>query len=1043
MQNTLQHQFRETVGKYAEKIAIEYGEYTVSYRELDYKSDQIACSLARNGVQKKAHVGVLASSRINLIYAMLGILKAGAVFVPLDGSYPASRLTAMLAASGTSLLLVDNDICGNQLEDIRRNHFGMKTFSIEEIFAVEPAHDGFSNVAEISPEDHVYIYFTSGTTGQPKAIVGINNSLLHFINWEIKAFQIPDNIKVSQLTPPCHDPFLRDVFVPLLTGGTLCIPPSKVFILSDTALVEWIEANGIYLVHCTPSLFRIMNSKELTSEHFSRLHHVALAGERIKPRDLKNWYEIFGSRIQLVNLYGPTETTLAKLYYLINPEDTERASIPIGKPIDGCRAIILNSDMKVCSPGESGQIVIRTPFRTAGYYNEPDLTAKTFVPNPFSNQANDIVYKTGDLGRLLEDGNIEFLGRVDRQVKIRGFRVELDEIENEMLKFPGIRECVVNIKESSSREQEIMTAFYTSPRPLEEQEIRGFLETKFQDYMVPSYLIQLDSIPLTANNKVDYAKLPHPERFSFSYLAPQNDIEVRLERIWCQILHADRIGLNRNFLKIGGTSLDLMTLISKIYQEFGVNVPLGEIFRGATIEKIACSIAYLLGEEDERNGIFIEPTVGKKEFYPLSSVQSRMYTLSFIKDIGTGYNVSSAFVVDGEFNTWKAEQAITAITERHEALRTTFHLVNNKPMQKIHEHIDIHIGRVELGHSTPEALVQSMVQPFNLEQLPLFRISLINLSSNKKIIFFDIHHIISDEASIDNFIHEFTLLYNDERKALPQLSIQYKDYSYWQEEQANSAMTKKQEQFWLEYLKGSVSKLHLQLDKTATKNRRFHGSNVYFDLDESLTSQLKRMAEQHECTLFMVLMALYNVLLAKYTGQTDIVVGTPVLGRTHGELEHLVGAFINTLALRSFPGEELRFVEFLKQVKTHSIQIFEHQEYPFEKVVDQLGTGRGLNRNPVFSTLFVFQQNKEAEISLKDAMLTPFHIEGNTAKFDISLYTEDRGERIRCWFEYKVDLFKQYAVEEMADEFINIANRVADFPSIHLKEIELASVKMP
>ncbi len=448
MNDVIQSRLLQAFDKYSSRTAVEYRGKCISYYELDAKSRLVANDLAARGIGKGSHVAVLTEDKVKLIHTMLGIIRAGCVFVPLDNAYPVDRLKQMLDASNTHILISDNIITAEML--LRTND---RLLLLEmDAFPRHASNTGESNFSNIvfSPEDSIYIFFTSGTTGTPKAIVGQNKSLLHFLRWEIKTFGVNENSRVSQLTSQCHDPFLRDVFVPLLAGGTLCIPPSKEAMLSTGSLAAWLEKSQVELVHCTPSVFRLLTAKTMSGDRLAKLKYILLAGEKIIPHELVNWYNTFGERIQLVNLYGPTETTLAKMYYFIKEADTARNNMPIGRPIDGCKVIVVDKNMKICSSGEVGEILIRTPYRTLGYYNDPELNGKKFIRNPFSTDSNDIVFRTGDMGRVLPEGDIEFLGRQDRQIKIRGFRVELEEIENEMLKYPEINRCAVLYKERSN-----------------------------------------------------------------------------------------------------------------------------------------------------------------------------------------------------------------------------------------------------------------------------------------------------------------------------------------------------------------------------------------------------------------------------------------------------------------------------------------------------------------------------------------------------------------------------------------------------------------
>ncbi len=449
-EETIQMYMASIMKQYPKQIAVECEGESISYQELHDVTDKIACGIKAAGYNRQAHVGVYMKNKVNTIYAMLGIMKAGCVFVPLDEEYATNQILHMVDTADVQLVLYDEPKAGikslvedkaatQSLEDMLKKEYGLESSIGEELYLTE---------------DELYIYFTSGTTGNPNAVVGVNKSLLHFILWEIKELQIGVGTRVSQFTSACHDPYLRDIFVPLLSGGTICLPSKENHILSNN-LAKWLDEAKIQVVHCTPSLFHLLNSSLLSPEHFKELKYVLLAGEKVRPWSLKYWYDIFGERIQLINLYGPTETTLAKLFYYIQKEDCKKKEIPIGKPIEGCKVILVDGEGNI---SDKGEIYIRTPYRTKGYYKNDSLNQSRFIQNPFSKQ-EDIIYKTGDYGRLLPDGNIVFTGRKDKQIKIRGNRVEVDEIERKIESYPAIKDCVVDYSSfhNANREKEVCT----------------------------------------------------------------------------------------------------------------------------------------------------------------------------------------------------------------------------------------------------------------------------------------------------------------------------------------------------------------------------------------------------------------------------------------------------------------------------------------------------------------------------------------------------------------------------------------------------------
>jgi amino acid adenylation domain-containing protein len=901
------------------------------------------------------------------------------------------------------------------------------------------------------PEDKINIYFTSGTTGQPKAVLGKNEGMTHFIAWEIKEFNINETKRVSQLTSQCHDPFLRDIFVPLCTGGTICVPDSRETLLDSCRIKEWLETSKVNVVHCTPGLFKIINSDGLAPGGYEHLEYVLLAGEKIVPRDLEKWYRVLGNRVQLVNVYGPTETTLAKLFYRIGPQDVARESIPIGRPIPGAKVIILNKEMKVCGPGEVGEIYIRTPFRSYGYYKDPGLTAEKFIRNPFTDNPGDIIYKTGDLGKINSEGNIEFVGREDRQVKIRGFRVELDEIEKILRNYPGVENAVVLYRGTRSGNY-ILCAYFSGHDQVPVPGLKEFLERELPDYMVPSFYIRMEKFPLNINGKINTKALPEPDEVERrSYIAPKNELQRQMVRIWTEILGIEKIGIHDGFLDMGGNSLNAMNLTSRIYKEFDVNLPLSVIFENPTVAELGSIINAFTASIYQS----IEP-VEEREYYPLSSAQMRMFLLrEFAGKDDISYNQTKTLLLKGKIDKDRLEGAFKQLIARHDALRTGFETIDGRPVQRIRQAVEFEIeidlslvnghwslvdcqGRGEVPSPIKvEKIIKNFIRPFNLSRAPLLRVGLVKIPEDDHLLLFDIHHIISDGVTTGIFIHEIMKLYNNE--SLPLLTIQYKDYAVWQEEVIHSETWQKQEKYWLEVFKEAPPVLNLSTDYPRPVAQDFAGSHWNFDVSPQLVRQLETLAREHHATLYMVLLAAYNTLLYRYTGQEDIVVGSPIAGRFTPDLQHIPGVFINTLAMRNHPTGSKTFTQLLAEITENAFKAYENQDYPFEELIGKLSLRRHLDRNPLFDTLFVMQNIEMEPIVLEGLEVTPYPFDIPTSKFDISLITIETSEGFLFQIEYCTRLFRQETVEQLSRHFVTLLEAVVTHPELALNQVEILS----
>lgn len=1051
MSSTIQNEFYEVLERYREKICIKHDNKTLTYDELNFQSDIVAKIILSKGITKESFIGVLVDDKVEQIVIMLGIIKAGCVFVPLDMNYPVKRLCMMAQVTGLRYIFTDN-----KTKEIL-DKFSDESYEIEGLQlrdsqgCIDRRHycDFDLTNTEYNEEQPIYVYFTSGSTGKPKAIVGKNGSLLHFIKWEIETFEIESGTKISQFTSQCHDPYLRDIFVPLFSGGIIVIPPSKETILESSTLISWIDSEKINLIHCTPSLYKVFNSKMLKQEHFRELQYVLLAGEKINPKELVNWYNTFGNRIKLINLYGPTETTLAKLYYIISPEDAYKNSVPVGKPIKGARAVIVDDNLKMCPIGVAGEIIIRTPYRTLGYYNSPDMNAERFISNPFSNDRNDIVYRTGDIGKLLPDGNIEFVGRKDRQVKIRGFRIELDDIEKVLCNNEAVKEAAVimkNFNDSAvglcayitlnaenneafgklNKEEYVTSTGNNLNTAAIISEVKSYVKEHLPDYMVPQYITVLDKMPVNENKKLDYRALPEPQRIMENYTAPRDEYEKEIEKIWSELLNIENIGIYDNFMDLGGHSLNMMTLITRINQAFSVKVQLADVFNNPTIE----GMAEIVKNSERVSEQSILP-VEKKDYYETSSAQKRMFTLSQFEPGSTSYNISRALVIQAPVDRDKCRKAFEELVERHEILRTSFKLIDGEIYQVINPP-KLCFTYEEVSEEQVDSKISQFVKPFELNESPLFRCGLFRVSDDKSILVMDIHHIIADGTSMEIFVREFMLLYQGQK--LQTLRIQYKDFANWQNKKLDDI--KEQKKYWLDMFRDEIPVLGMPTDFPRPSVLGYEGDRIEFEVNEEVVAKIRNVLNKTGVTLYMFLLAAYNVLLSKYTSQEDIVVGTPIAGRTHADLKNVIGMFVNTLAMRNKPEADLTFSEFLMAVKDNSLNAFNNQDYPLEQLINNLDLNRDMSRNTLIETLFTLQNTGSEVFQLGDAKVQPYNIGEVKAKFELSLDAVEFENKIQFVLEFSTLLYKRETMERFANHFINILKEVASNLDTKISDID-------
>ena len=1026
--NTIQSKIYNSFSMYSNNNAIRYGSEIYTYRELEIASDKVSRWLMDNGLSNGKHIALCLQDRSQLIIWILGIIKAGSVFVPMDYQAPDERIKQLLKISEADLLLTERS--GKQrLSSIYPN---LNIWANEDIdFSAIELNDPTLTRVEPSGDDKIYMYFTSGSTGVPKAIVGKNSSLYHFVNWEIETFGLDANCKVSQFVSPGFDAFLRDIFTALSVGGTICIPDFK--ISSSSQLLQWIARNEINLIHCVPSFFKLMLTNELANVPLSNLQYILMSGEKISIKDLKTWYHVMGDQVQLVNLYGPTETTMIKTYYLIKPEDVDKTSIPIGKPISGTQIFLLDENLRPVGKGSVGEIYIRTKYGTYGYYNNQKLTAERFLQNPYSTDPNDILYKTGDLGRFNASDNLEFLGRKDRQLKIRGIRVEPAEIEQRLLQYATIKEAIVKpIIEKGKKTS--LCAYIIGKETINDDELKAYLAEHLPTYLIPNQIVTLPSFPLLPNGKIDFNSLPDPLKINQKkIIKPKNPLQAKMLTLWAKTLEKDpsEISIDANFMEIGGNSLKLVLLVNKIKQHFEVKIPISEIFETPTIEELTIRLHELTKEEHS----IITP-VAKKEYYKLSSAQKRMFFLYQFDTTSTAYNMTHTFKLTGKLDKRKLNLAFEQLFIRHEILRTRFFLKEDLPVQQVLDSVDFAIE--DLGKvSDVEASISNFIVPFDLNQAPLFRVGLIKLSEEEHLLITDNHHIISDALSNRVLMEDFMAIYRGEN--LSELKVQYKDYAVWQQSSEQQKQLAEQKAYWLDVYSDDIPVLDLPTDRPRPEVNTNEGANLNFYLDADTTAKLSALAQKEKTTMFMVLQSIYTILLSKLSGEEDIIVGTSVAGRHHADLEGVVGVFINALALRNKLNGEISYLDYLHRLNKNTFNSFENQRYPYENLIDALKLKRDTSRPPLFNVMFEYFNFEQPTINIPGLELEPYEYELGITRFDLSLRVLNDEDRLSLSFQYSTDLFDRSSIERFADYFQNLVNNVLSNTTAALKDIDMLS----
>ncbi|HEY3581938.1 MAG TPA: amino acid adenylation domain-containing protein, partial [Pyrinomonadaceae bacterium] len=1031
--------FSRIASEHPGNIAIATGARQVSYRELEERSNSLANFLLAKGAAKGAPVAILTSDRVAIIVAILGILKARCVFAPLDPQIPEKRREAMMSLLAPEWLITESQLLH------RVNN------SWEELAEYESYFNPKRPRVESQPDDMCYVYFTSGSTGQPKAISGRLKGIDHFIRWEIQTLGLGAETRVSQILPPSFDGSLRDIFIPLCTGGTACVPDDSQTVLEPDKLIAWLERERINVIHCVPSLFRSLLNEKLTAENFQCLRYILMAGEPLLPADVKRWTGVFGERIQLINLYGMSETTMAKFAYFVKASDQERRTIPVGKPIEGAAAVVVDKRGRPCPRGIIGEIYIRTPYRALGYYNQPDLTREAFIPNPFSNDPNDIVYKTGDLGRVLEDGNYEYLGRLDRQVKIRGNRVELSEVEDVLRRHAAVSDVIVIDREDTTG-LNYLCAYLVLDHEIDTGELQQLVLDRLPDYMAPSAFIVMESLPRTISGKIDRQALPAPgltRAGMGEFVAPSTHVEKILAHIWTEVLGIEQIGIHDNFFRLGGHSLRATQILTRVRATLNVEVPLRSLFQTPTIAGLAALIDTKL-TSPAAEAVQIK-SGSRPDTLPLSFAQQRLWFIDQLEPGASTYNLPLAVHLTGPLNVQALGRTLTEIVRRHEALRTTFSVVNGNPIQVISDPFDVSLTLIDLSSVTDEereSAVQTTMhrearRTFDLARGPLLRVALIRLGEQEHIALLTMHHIISDGWSEGVLVRELATLYDayaqGKQSPLDELKVQYADYAVWQREWLQGEVLEQQMGYWREQLAGSSGVLELPVDHPRPAAQSYRGRQLMVELGSELTAKLHELSRREGVTLFMTLLAGWQTLLARYSGQWDLNVGTPIANRTRGEMEELIGFFVNTLVLRSRMKPEASFREQLQQVRETCLGAYVHQDVPFEMLVEQLQPERHMGRTPLFQVMFALQNAPMGELELRGLKLEQLAVASDTAKFDVMLIMIERETSLFGWCDYSTDLFDEATVVRMLEHWRVLLAAAVDQPEMSLAELPLLS----
>ena len=1037
--------FEEQVERAPDAVALVFEDQRLTYRELNRRANQLAHYLQRFGVESETLVGICMERSLEMVVGLVGILKAGGAYVPLDPAYPKERLAFMVEDTGITLVLAQQKMipaiptCST------------KTLCLDTDWEAVAGEDDQTLPVLTTADTLAYVMYTSGSTGTPKGVEVLHRGVVRLVV-NTNYARLDGKETFLQLAPISFDASTFELWAALLNGGTCIIYPPDV--PRTNKLAEIICRHSVSTLWLTVSLFNaVIDEDPQTLKGISQL---LIGGEKLSVPHVRRAQEaLLGT--QIINGYGPTENTTFTCCYFI-PQDLppDTTSIPIGRPISNTQVYILDEYLQPVPIGVPGELYTGGDGLARGYLNRPDLTAEKFIPDSFSTEPGARLYKTGDRARYLPDGNIEFLGRIDHQVKIRGFRIELGEIESILKQHEAVRDVVVMAREDVPGDKRLVA--YIVPEKEKTpfvSVLRQYLKEKLPEYMIPNSFVTLDTFPLTPNGKVDRNALPAPEhtrpKLEETYVAPRTEIERTLVAIWQEVLHLKKVGIHDNFFEIGGYSLLAIQVISRINKAFQVDLPLPPFFENPTISGLSKTI-----EKVSNSGVVFQvPQIApisrqaRRPIFPLSFAQQRLWFMDQLEAESPLYNEPQAFRISGSLNVGALRQAFEAVVSRHEALRTTFPLVDEHPMQCITEKGSISVPVIDLTglpETDRESEAQRLVaeefrRPFDLARGPLLRVNLLCLGDSEHILLLTMHHIITDGWSIGILMQEIAALYEAFSQGtfplLPDLPIQYADFAVWQREWLKGEALKDQTSYWKKQLGGNFPHMELPTDHPRPAAQTYQGKKKSLVLNNTLYEALKALSQREGVTLFMTLLAAFQTLLHRYTGQDDIIVGSANANRNRLEIEGLIGFFVNTLVLRTDLSGNPTFCDLLKRVRKVALGAYAYQELPFDKLVEELQVPRDLSYNPLFQVMFVLQNAPMEPLQLSDLSLSPLEIATDTAKFDLTLELIEEPVGLTTSIEYNTDLFDSDTIDRMAGHFQALLEGIIANPDARLSELPL------
>lgn len=1020
--------------------AVECRGTTLTFQQLDQRANRLAHHLRRLGVVKGDRVGLYLEHSIDLVVSVLAVLKTGAAYVPHDPSHPVSR-TAFVLKDGEIKVVLTNSKLGPRIT----SDAASKVLLDAEQQVIDSESEQDPGVA-VSAKDIAYVIYTSGSTGEPKGVEIEHRSLINYILWARDTYVRNERLVFPLYSSMAFDLTVTSLFTPLVTGNLMIVYPEGGL---EHPLLDVLRENRAGILKLTPSHLAIIRDRKLKADQIRR---IIVGGEAFTAELARECYLFFGENLEIFNEYGPTEATVGCMIHRFQPATDDGAFVPIGKAAPNSQIYVLDERLQPVAENVSGQLFISGDGLARGYLNRPQLTRERFVDNPFISGAK--MYQTGDLARWLPRGVIEYAGRKDDQVKFHGHRVELGEIRLALNRYPLVKDSVIVIVKQSN-DADVMVAHYAAEQAIEPAELRAFLAEQVIEETIPNLFSWLKEIPLTSNGKIDTRALPGLEQVrqntrTRTVAPPKNQTQELLTSIWASVLGKEEISIRDDFFELGGHSLLAHQIISRTRAAFQVDIPLRTLFEATTIETLAAVVDRLIRE---KAGATIPPIrlVDRSHGLPLSYPQQRLWFVEQMRDESNPYNIYPFFQLNGPLSVAALQQSISEIIRRHESLRTIFRFEGTEPVQVVQPELKIEIPVIDLAalsegerRSAVERITQEEIErPFDLETGPLVRACLLRLQEEQHLLCLAMHHIVFDAWSMSLFYRELTAIYKAlitrTIPKLPELRVQYGDYSKWQREWLDSGVLRTQVTYWREQLAGIPPLLDLlpKRPRPAAVSDRGAYLNAIFPAEVS--QKITALSRQEGCTVFMTLLAAFQVLLSFYTGGKDVVVGSDVANRNRPETENLIGFFVNTLVLRTDLSGDPAFRRLLGCVREVCLDAYAHQDVPFEKLVEELNPERDDSRSPLFQVMFGFiPDNPARELNLEGLEVKFAPPDNRSSVFDLTLYMVNTPTGLGGTVRYKTDLYTAAMVNQLLTNFELLLTCISEQPDLSISQLHAA-----